>query len=447
MIIMKFGGTSVRNREAIERVVSIVRGRLDRRPLVVVSALAKVTRQLCSIAESAQARRNDEAREQLDALRDRHLSLAAEMLGGDTAIFNDCVRSVNAICDSLNDFVDGVCRIGELSPRSYARIVSTGELLSSKIVAAAMNVSGLSCRWADAREMLVTDCSYMAAVPDMEMTEANIKRLYPEVSKGVSVVLTQGFIASSTEGFPSVLGFEGSDYSAAIFGMALNADRVEIWTDVDGIRTADPRIVPDTRRNSRVSYEEASEMAYLGARVLHPLTIEPARSRNIPVIVLNSAAPDGEGSEVTYEEVAPGPKSIALKDDIDFIQVMSRKIAGVSPMLSDVFGETGLAGVATGPSSASGSIVSLVVESGQPGELAAVEALRRRFDVKVFKDKALVSVVGRNAAVSRQVMDAVLGAAGNIYMLSVSPSLLSVSVVVDRDKAASVVSSLHFEIF
>ena len=447
MIIMKFGGTSVRNREAIERVVSIVRGRLDRKPLVVVSALAKVTRQLCAIAESAQARRAEDARKELDSLRERHLSLAAEMLGGDSAILDDCVRSVNSICDSLNDFVEGVCRIGELSPRSYARIVSTGELLSSKIVAAAMNVSGLSCRWADAREMLVTDCSYMAAVPDLEMTEASIRRVYPEVSKGVSVVLTQGFIASSTEGFPSVLGFEGSDYSAAIFGMALNVDRVEIWTDVDGIRTADPRIVQETRRNSRVSYDEAAEMACLGARVLHPLTIEPARSRNIPVIVLNSQSPEGEGSEVTDVDVPSGPKSIALKDDIDFIQVSSRRIAGVSPMLSDVFGEIGHADVATGPSSASGSSVSVVVESGQPGEMKAVEALRRRFDVRVFKDKALVSVVGRNAAVSKRVMDAVLSAAGHVYLLSVSPSLMSVSVVVDRNVAASVVSALHFEIF
>ena len=165
--------------------------------------------------------------------------------------------------------------------------------------------------------MIVTDCSYMSAVPDLAATVANVKRFVPEAAKGVSVVLTQGFIVSSVEGSPSVLGFEGSDYSAAIFGMALDAGRIEIWTDVDGIQSADPRKIADTHRIDRVSYDEASEMAYLSARVLHPLTIEPARRRNIPVHVLNSMSPDAPGSVVTHECVAVGPKTVAVKDDID----------------------------------------------------------------------------------------------------------------------------------
>ena len=255
MIIMKFGGTSVQNAEAIRRVIGIVRGRMAEKPLVVVSALSKVTRQLCGIAEAAQGRREDEFRELLSALRKRHCDLADELLPEGSALLQDCLGRIGQLCDELEDFVYGVFRIAELSPRSYARIVSTGELLSSVIVSAAMNAAGLSCHWADARRMMVTDCNYMSAAPDLEATEANVRREYPALSKGASVILTQGFIASSVEGFPSVLGFEGSDYSAAIFGMALNASRVEIWTDVDGIRTADPRIVSDTGRIARLSYD------------------------------------------------------------------------------------------------------------------------------------------------------------------------------------------------
>ena len=447
MLVMKFGGTSVRNREAIERVISIVRGRLESRPMVVVSALARVTRQLCAIAESAQARRRNEAEEQLESLRERHVALAAELLEGHDALKSECLAAVDSICSDLSDFVDGVCRIGELSPRSYARIVSSGELLSSRIVAAAMNAAGIPCRWADAREMIVTDCSYMSAAPDMEMTEANIRRVFPVASKGVSVVLTQGFIASSSEGFPSVLGFEGSDYSAAIFGMALNASRVEIWTDVDGIRTADPRIVPDTSRVERISYSEASEMASLGARVLHPLTIEPARRRNIPVVVLNSAAPDSPGSEVTYGEVARGAKSIAVKEDMDFMQVSSDRPVGASCLLQAVSGELGSRGLKTGPVSVSDSCVSVVVDSGLPGLESAAQSLRERFEVKIFKDKALLSVVGNGAALSQDVMNAVLACPGDIYMAAASPSLLSVSIVVDKSVAGSAAVAMHSAIF
>lgn len=443
MIIMKFGGTSVRNKEAIERVISIVRDRLDRKPLVVVSALAQVTRVLCRIAEEAQSQHDEQVEELLCSLRDRHTSLAAELLEGNEKIMSECISEVNVLCNSLTSFVAGVCRIGELSPRSYARIVSTGELLSSRIVSAAMNVYGISCNWTDARKMLVTDCNYMYASPDPDVSGANIRRLYPEISKGVSVVLTQGFIASSIEGFPSVLGFEGSDYSAAIFGMALDAERVEIWTDVDGIRTADPRIVGNTERIARLSYDEASEMAYLGARVLHPLTIEPARKRNIPVVVLSSAMPDGKGSIVSDDAVESGPKSVSLKEEIDFLQIVSPKIAGVTAMLAEVFPEVASAGVKTGPVSVSESCVSMAVESGQPGIDKMVRFLREKFNVKVSRDKALISVVGKNIVGTKGIIDLMMQCAGNVYMMSESPSLLSVSIVVDKDEARTVVGALH----
>ena len=446
---MKFGGTSVKDKNAIERVISIVRGRMADKPLVVVSALAKVTRVLCGIAEEAEAQHLKEVDELLDSLRDRHTSLAAELLSGNPEILNNCVSEVNAVLDSLSDFAHGVCQIGELSPRSYARIVSTGEVLSSKIVAAAMNVYGLSCRWLDARKMIVTDCSYMSAIPDLAATEANVRRFVPEAAKGVSVVLTQGFIASSVEGFPSVLGFEGSDYSAAIFGMALDADRIEIWTDVDGIQSADPRKIVDTHRIDRVSYDEASEMAYLGARVLHPLTIEPARRRNIPVHVLNSMSPDAPGSVVTHECVAVGPKTVAVKDDIDYLEITSPKIVGVTAMFAGVFNAAETNAVKVVLAAASESKVGVTLESGQPGFEAFVQQLRKKFEVMVYKDKAEISVVGNAVVTAPGLVDKMTAAASgaNVYMMSQSPSMLSVSIVVDRSAAVDIAGRIHKVIF
>lgn len=446
---MKFGGTSVKDKNAIERVISIVRGRMADKPLVVVSALAKVTRVLCGIAEEAEAQHLKEVDELLDSLRDRHTSLAVELLSGNPEILNNCVSEVNAVLDSLTDFAHGVCQIGELSPRSYARIVSTGEVLSSKIVAAAMNVYGLSCRWLDARKMIVTDCSYMSAVPDLAATEANVKRFVPEAAKGVSVVLTQGFIASSVEGSPSVLGFEGSDYSAAIFGMALDADRIEIWTDVDGIQSADPRKIADTHRIDRVSYDEASEMAYLGARVLHPLTIEPARRRNIPVHVLNSMSPDAPGSVVTHECADVGPKTVAVKDDIDYLEITSPKIVGVTAMFAGVFNAAETNAVKVVLAAASESKVGVTLESGQPGFEAFVQQLRKKFEVMVYKDKAEISVVGNAVVTAPGLVDKMTAAASgaNVYMMSQSPSMLSVSIVVDRSASVDIAGRIHKVIF
>lgn len=446
---MKFGGTSVKDKNAIERVISIVRGRMADKPLVVVSALAKVTRVLCGIAEEAEAQHLKEVDELLDSLRDRHTSLAVELLSGNPEILNNCVSEVNAVLDSLTDFAHGVCQIGELSPRSYARIVSTGEVLSSKIVAAAMNVYGLSCRWLDARKMIVTDCSYMSAVPDLAATEANVRRFVPEAAKGVSVVLTQGFIASSVEGSPSVLGFEGSDYSAAIFGMALDADRIEIWTDVDGIQSADPRKIADTHRIDRVSYDEASEMAYLGARVLHPLTIEPARRRNIPVHVLNSMSPDAPGSVVTHECVAVGPKTVAVKDDIDYLEITSPKIVGVTAMFAGVFNAAETNAVKVVLAAASESKVGVTLESGQPGFEAFVQQLRKKFEVMVYKDKAEISVVGNAVVTAPGLVDKMTAAASgaNVYMMSQSPSMLSISIVVDRSASVDIAGRIHKVIF
>jgi len=448
MIVCKFGGTSVQNKEAIERVIEIIRTRLKERPVVVVSAFSKVTRMLCEIADEAEAKQESGVESLIAQIRERHNSVASELLAGKPDILKETLHRIQGLCDSLEAFVKGVCMIGELSPRSQANIISTGELLSSTIVSAAMNAYGIKSRWVDARRMIITDDNYLSARPDLEATQTNVRRILSEESKGCDIILTQGFIASSSSGATTVLGFEGSDYSAAILGMSSDAAKVEIWTDVDGIRTADPRVVEKTSRIEEISYEEAAEMAYLGARVLHPLTIEPARRKNIPIKVLNSKNPDCEGSSVVKDDsISDGPKSIAFRDEIDYLVVSSERLDGVSAMLAVIFGIINSCNIVALLVSATESKVSLTLESGQSGIEEAIRQISERYSVIRYRDKAQVSVVGKNVIMCKRLIDDMKDIAGNIYMVTEGAGLMNISFVIDKDKIVETVNGLHNKLF
>ena len=448
MIIIKFGGTSVQNEEAIGRVISIVEGRLKEKPLVVVSALARVTRLLCVLAEEAQAQHEDNVKDLLRQLRERHFNLAKNLLSDNPRLLESCRDDVERFISDLETFVSGVCLIGELSPRSQARIISTGELLSSTIIAYAFNAAGISCQWIDARRMITTDDNYLYARPDLDVTESNIKRIVGLESKGADLILTQGFVASTDKGVTSVLGFEGSDYSAAIFGMALGAERVEIWTDVDGIRSADPRIISETSKINTISYEEAAEMAAMGARVLHPLTIEPARKRNIPIRVLNSTNPACEGTLVIRSDQAPeGPKSIASRDGILFVKIASPKLDGVTRMLGKVFSSLYPRRIPVTLSGATESEVCLVIPEEVEGCSDAIEEIGKWADVTVFRDKALVSVVGRGVLGFEGIGDKVISISGKVHFAVVSANMMSESFVIDKDKLQVTLEKLHEYVF
>ena len=392
MIVMKFGGTSVQDAEAIARVREIVRSRLEERPLVVVSAMSKVTRLLCEMAEAAGRGEKEKTDALLDALLERHHTVAEDLLADDAERFMQTIVRIDDLWDELAVFVDGICETGRLSDCDNARIISTGELLSSVIVSAALNAGGIDCSWLDARDLVVTDENFLSARPDLETTCINVREAVR--TEDADVLLTQGFIARTEAGDTSVLGFEGSDYSAAIFGMCCDAGRVEIWTDVDGIRSADPRIVTETRRIPVLSYEEAAEMAALGARVLHPLTIGPARSKDIPICVLNSHEPEGSGSKVCADgdAIPAGPKSIALLTAEDARELRSRTI----------------------------------------------------FDVGC---KAQVSVVGKGIAGQRDLIVAAIRSIDEGCAVSLAENGLSLSAIVEKDSAREIVMKLHKELF
>ena len=296
--------------------------------------------------------------------------------------------------------------------------------------------------------MITTNDNYMSARPDLEITEANVKRIIGMESKGVDLVLTQGFIASTSEGSTSVLGFEGSDYSAAIFGMALGASRVEIWTDVDGIRSADPRVVSNTRRIESLSYEGAAEMASMGARVLHPLTIEPARKKNIPIVVLNSKNPECKGSTVLRADEAPdGPKSVASRSGILYVKVTSTKMDGVTAMLGRVFAPLYANRVPVTLAKATESEVYLVLPEEVAGLAPSLKAIEAWADVTVYRDKALISVIGRNIVGLEGLGDKVIETAGKVYVANVSANMLSENFVIDTERLEDTLTGIHDYIF
>ena len=449
MIVMKFGGTSVANYDAITRMISIVRGKLGEKPVVVVSALSKVTDLLYKIADEAAARDMKDAMDLLSQLRERHISLAKELMPDNSVLCGQACDKVNAICDELESFVSAVCAVGELSARSKAIIISNGEYLSSNIICYAMNASGIRTGFMDARKMIVTDDDYLKGEPDMNAIAERVPGIVSAAYEGADAVITQGFVSATAAGEPTVLGRGGSDYSASLIGMAVDATRIEIWTDVDGVKTADPRRVMNTRSLDKISFEEAAEMAHFGAKVLHPLTIEPAVRKNIPIYVLNSMNPEGRGTAILQNSfIEDGVKSVSCKENIFVINIFSTKMINTSGFLKRVFEIFSEYKVSVDLISTSEANISVTVDSSQNID-AVVAALSEFADVYVDSDKSQVSVIGKNIINLKGLLEQTFAPLREckIYMISQGASYVNISFVVDRAVLNDVVQQIHKYLF
>ena len=448
MIVMKFGGTSVANFEAITRTIFIIGGRLDQKPVVVVSALSKVTDLLYKISDAAAAKDLPQTRELLCQLRKRHIDLTEELLA-QSMLKEEAVARVNELCDSLEGIAMAVCSLGELSDRNKAVIISTGEYLSSTIISYAMNAKGIRTKWIDARSMMITSESYLKGEPDMDAIAATVPGVVAEAYQGMNAVITQGFVGVTSEGRPTVLGRGGSDYSASLIGMAVDAEKIEIWTDVDGVRTADPRYVPNTKSLEQISFEEAAEMAHFGAKVLHPLTIEPAVKKNIPIYVLNSMNPSGKGTAILRNElIEDGVKSVSFKENIRVINIFSTKMINTSGFLRRVFEIFSESKVSVDLISTSEANISVTVDASQNID-AVVAELSEFADVIVDDDKSQVSVIGKNIVKLNGMLKKTFTPLKkcNVYMISQGASFVNISFVVDREELNEVVCGLHHHLF
>jgi aspartate kinase len=448
---MKFGGTSVEDPAAISRTAAIVAGRvaLGKQPVVVVSAMAKVTDQLLRAAAAAALGDRTGALAISSRLRCRHRDTA-------TALIKDCadqaalLEFIDKKFDSLDEVLRGLAAILELTPRISDLIVSYGERISSRIVAAAFRAQGIDAAHVDAREIIVTDSEFQKAIPqDVLIDKRAAEKLRPLTAKGLVPVMG-GFIASNEAGITTTLGRGGSDFTGALVGGALSAEAIEIWTDVDGIMTSDPRVCPDALRVKVISFEEAAELAYFGAKVLHPATILPAVKKNIPVLVLNSRNAACEGTRIT--SLAPhcrNPfKSIAVKKKLSIIDVVASRMLMTHGYLSEIFAIFDKHKCAVDMVSTSEVSVSLTVDSNE--KLPSIAAdLSRLADVKYEGRKALVCMVGDDirgrSGMAAQVFTAIRHI--NVRMISQGASEINMSFMIDEDDADEAVRALHAAFF
>ena len=448
MIVMKFGGTSVGGCEEMARVVSIVQQKLDQRPVVVTSAMSGMTDLLYRIADKAEQHDETAMEELLDKLRNHHVEVAERLLERNVDVMLQTTSRVNEICDELEAYTKAICVLCELSDRSKALIISNGELLSSTILASAMQVAGIKTAWVDARKMMITNHYHLKGEPVIPEIERRVPQVIAEEGNGADVVLTQGFISADMDGEPTVLGRGGSDYSASLIAMALNASAIEIWTDVDGVLTADPNKVKTAKRLERISFEEAAEMAHFGAKVLHPLTIEPAIKKNIPIYVLNSRKPGSVGTSILdHSDIPDGAKSISYKENILVINIFSTKMINASGFLGKVFDIFSVNKVSVDLISTSEANISVTVDDGQDiGKV--LEELSEFATIEVDKGKAQISVVGQNLINQPGVLDKIFAPLEErIYMVSQGASLINLSIVVDKQAMDGTIKAIHNAFF
>ncbi len=443
---MKFGGTSVADSEAIERVISIIKGKLEQQPVVVVSALSKVTDLLYKI--SAQARKGVCAKDLLEQLEQRHVQLAKNLLS-DPELCKQAVGSVQSICGNLTSFISAICTVKELTSRSEATIIGTGEILSSTIIWYAMNAKGIDTSWIDARMMIIVKGDNMKGEPIFAEIEKLAPAIINDAYQGKQAVITQGFVAAKENGDAAVLGRGGSDYTASLIGMAMDAKAIEIWTDVDGVKTADPRRVAYTKSIDKISFEEAAEMAHFGAKVLHPLTIEPAVMKNIPVYVLNSLNPTAAGTTILQsDKIEDGVKSISFKENILLMNIFSTKMIDVSGFLSKVFQIFAENKVSVDLISTSEANISLTLDANQDLK-PVVEQLSEFAKVEVENDKSQISIIGKNIVNQRSLVRWAMTTLNqtNTYMISQGASCVNISFVVDRAGLDEVLQEFHNILF
>jgi len=447
MIVMKFGGTSVESAAAIERVAGIVRERQERRPVVVVSAMGKTTNKLLAIAQAAVKGRREDYIALLHDLRDAHSREARLVVPLDQRAELDHILDTHF--QELTELVKGLAVLGELTPRSIDAISSYGERISSYIVALAFRYFGMRAEHVDSRRVIVTDKRHTQAAPNYPETYARLAATVPPLT-AENVVVMGGFIGSTEDGVTTTLGRGGSDFTASIVGAGIGAEEIQIWTDVDGMLTADPTILPGGHRVKTISFAEAAELAYFGAKVLHPATVVPAVEKNIPVLILNSRRPDVPGTRIVADAVhcENVVKSIACKRKITLVNVHSTRMLMAHGFLRRIFEvfdrfETPVDMVATSEVS-----VSLTIDNTARLEEILAE-LREIGEASVESSQAIVCLVGDNIrytpGVARRTFMALNGI--NIRMISQGASLLNLSFVVAEADLRPVVEALHTEFF
>jgi aspartate kinase len=451
MVVQKFGGTSVADPAAIRRLIGIVRTartRDGRGPAVVVSAMSGVTDALLGVAAAAGSARQDEALARVDQLRDRHLAAARDLVpGAENAALSGYISQT---FEQLAAVVRALAVLREVSPRTLDVVAAMGELLSSRMIAAALVEAGVPADWIDARRAIVTNDDHTRAAPQMRETTAALRAsVCPSIDAGRVPVLG-GFVGATADGHTTTLGRGGSDYSGALVGAGIDAAEIQIWTDVDGMLTADPRIIGKPRLVSKLSFAEAAELAYFGAKVLHPSTILPAIERDIPVRILNSMRPDGTGTLITAAPSLGGTPltGLASKRDVTVIDITSSRMLMAYGFLRRVFEVFERFRTAVDVVTTSEVSVSVTVDDRRYVD-GITEELSTFAEVSTDAEMALLCAVGDRLRDEPEIAARVVSVLEEVplRMISQAASRRNITVVLRQADLPHAMARLHQEFF
>ena len=450
MIIMKFGGTSLEDASAMANACEIIKSRLKRQPAIVLSAAAGITNALIRCAElAAQSKRSEAETVLRDRIIERHYRLIANLIKG-LREQDMLIRQFKLYDEEIRSLIYGISITGDLSPRVLDFVMSYGERMSTTIFTEALRERNVRAELLDARRCIVTNAHFGKAEPLIEPTrEACEATVRPRIDKGIVPVL-QGFVGADENNVTTTLGRGGSDFSAAIIGTVMHAEDIEIWTDVDGMLTADPKIVTNALRIREMSFREASELAYFGAKVLHPSTLLPAIERDIPVHILNSHRPQVGGTlikrDITATDIAV--KSISYKRAITILNITSTRMLGSYGFMKkifDIFNEyqTSVDLVTTSEVS-----ISLSIESS-PALDDLVAELQKYGELTVLREKAIICIVGERLKSERGIASRVFSRLRDIPidMISHGASEINLTFVIDEERVPEAIRELHEEFF
>jgi len=442
VVVMKFGGTSVQDEAAIRRLIEIVRSRRELQPVVVVSALAKITDQLLEAGKAASSGHLGAA---LAAVRDiyvRHEHLADQLLGN--SAYGALDRELRGCFRALESLLLELEAAGELNRRQQDQLLGFGECFSSQLIKAALCEAGIKAAHVDARTCVITDAKHGQASPVWDLTNDRLRETLTPMIEAGCVPILGGFIASSEAGVPTTLGRGGSDFTASIVGAALGASRVEIWTDVDGVMTTDPKLCADARVIRKMSFDEAAELAHFGAKVLHPATLAPAIRENIPVRVLNAGKPDGEGTEIVLRaHTGKRVSAITAKRHVAAVDLtLTRSID--SELLAEVFTTFDQHHCPVDVMATGLRRIGFLVASTASLPAIAVQ-LKGIAELKWEDHKALICLIGEDIRRQPDVASRVFAAVSDmdVRVLCQSASDRTITFLVDESRVEDTVERLH----
>jgi len=460
-IIMKFGGTSVATGENIRKIAKLIASNINKghQVVAVVSAIDGVTEKLIEAAERAEKRDKDFINKFKQELLDKHLKVAEEAIS-DAHIRKEIQSTITATLEELEKVLTGIVYVGELTPRSKDYILSFGERLSAPILYGSLKDVGLnSCFMTGAEAGIVTDDNFGEANPLMNVTRLQVKeRVEPLLKRGIVPVIT-GFIAATQDGVTTTLGRGGSDYTATLIGAALEAEEIWIWTDVDGLMTSDPKIVPNAKTLPEISFKEALEMAVFGAKAMHPRALEPIMDKDTIVRIKNIFNPEGPETILVREvKVKPGTtvKAVTLLKDVALINISGAGMVGAPGTAAKVFEVLGknkinILMISQGASEANISLVvrrNVLEKAVNALELALLGGGLIR-EINAEDDVCVISVVGagmRNTpGIASRVFTAVARKGINVRMIAQGSSELNISFVVKEADGAAAAQAIHEE--